>query len=575
MAPEQAAGSQHDVAITADVYSLGAILYALLTGRPAFQAPTPTETLRRVMEVDPVAPRRLNPRVSRDLDTICLKCLEKEPGRRYGSADALADDLDCWLEDRPIHARRASTVERTIKWARRRPALAALVGVAAAALLTVLCGSLWYNARLEAEIVNVKREHDRAEDNFAKSEDFRKRAEDRELLARRHAYAAQMNLAYQACDAGHLAQVLRTLDAQAPSTDQSDLRSFDWHYLSSKANRGLRRILEAGTGPVRGVHFLPNSRQFIYGGADGAVRIYDLESGKVSSWKAHESPIRAMAVSPKGDCIATFGNDGALKAWNLPEGSRRFVRQGRADRFYTSTSMITFSPHGEELAVVLGLESVELLDAGSGRRLAEFRTVGHFNALAYTADGQMLVVATNNEGILLLPRPAANQTPQKLGRHRGYCLQIALSPDGTTLASSSEDGVVKLWDLLSRTEIASFEEHIGAVFSLAFSHDGRLLASGGADGSVKLRDLKECTVRQFGHSGMVYSIDFSSDDCAIGRWRRGRRRQTVGPAGIEPERHSARPRGNSILGLVLTRRQNARVSQRRQDDPALGRGDRA
>jgi serine/threonine-protein kinase len=148
MAPEQAAG-QKDLSTAADVYSLGAILYELLTGRPPFRAATRLETILQVLERDPPRPRLLNAAVDRDLETVCLKCLDKAPARRYNSAAALAEDLERWLRDEPIQARRSSARERLVKWARRRPAAAALVAVSVLALAGLLLGGMWVNRRLK------------------------------------------------------------------------------------------------------------------------------------------------------------------------------------------------------------------------------------------------------------------------------------------------------------------------------------------------------------------------------------------------------------------------------------------
>jgi tetratricopeptide (TPR) repeat protein len=170
MGPEQARGELQRIGPAADVYALGAILYECLTGRPPFRGATSLDTVWQVLHQEPVAPRRLQPRVPPDLETICLKCLRKEPGQRYGSAAALAEDLGRFLDGAPIQARPVGLWERSLKWARRRPAKATLLGVAVGVLLSGVAGGFWY----------VGREHDRAEQERA----LRRQAEQAEQQAK-------------------------------------------------------------------------------------------------------------------------------------------------------------------------------------------------------------------------------------------------------------------------------------------------------------------------------------------------------------------------------------------------------
>ncbi len=156
MAPEQAAGDASLIGPTTDVYSLGAILYELLTGRPPFRSATPLETLAQVKDTDPVPPSRFQPGLRGDIETICLKCLEKSPSRRYATAEDLAEDLRRLLAGEPILAHPAATWERAWKWARRRPALAGALAVSTAAVVLLLGGALYYNTQLSASVRQAK-----------------------------------------------------------------------------------------------------------------------------------------------------------------------------------------------------------------------------------------------------------------------------------------------------------------------------------------------------------------------------------------------------------------------------------
>ena len=216
MPPEQASGRLGEVGPGSDVYALGAVLYDLVTGRPPFKAETPTDTLLHVLHNEPVSPRALNPRVPRDLETICLKCLEKEPQRRYTSAAELSEELGRFLRGEPIHARPITAPGRTWRWCRRNPAVAAL---AAGLVVAVLAGFIgiavqWGRAEDEAKRANLT----------AQSESLqRRKAEEAADHNRRLLYVADMNVAQQAWEAGNVERVVELLERHRPKSDEEKI----------------------------------------------------------------------------------------------------------------------------------------------------------------------------------------------------------------------------------------------------------------------------------------------------------------------------------------------------------------
>src|SRR5262249_38829803 len=257
MAPEQAAGPSALIGPATDVYGLGSILYELLTGRPPFKAETPLGTLLQVQFTDPVSPSQLQPGLSRDLVTICLHCLHKDPRQRYASALALAEDLRRFLEGRPIRARPVGVLARTVKWARRRPAIAALGAGICLILALGFAGVTW---------------------QWREAEGARTTAEDR-------LYFNRIALAHQAWRGYQVGQADRLLKECLPADGQDDRRSWEWHYLRRLCD-AAQLTLTGHSQSVNGVAFSRDGRLLAscsgqwLGEHPGEVLVWDASTGK-------------------------------------------------------------------------------------------------------------------------------------------------------------------------------------------------------------------------------------------------------------------------------------------------------
>jgi eukaryotic-like serine/threonine-protein kinase len=311
MAPEQAAGKASEVTTAADVYSLGALLYHLLTGEPPFRASTPAETLRQVVEQDPARPASADRNVDHDLETICLKCLEKNARGRYPSALALAEDLERWLRCEPIQAKPASAWTASVKWCRRRPASAALLAVSGTALLAVFTILLVGQKRL------------RTERDYAQAKG-REAAASLEV-AERHRYVATIRAAAARMEANDAAGVARMLD-----DCQVDLRSWEWGYLQSKLVRPAWRR-KAHLQSIRVLLETSDPPGLITSGDDHLVRAWDLTTGSERWHYWTEHPFQYLTTSRNGEQLFAGSNSGDLFCgFRLPMAGWRIPRSRRA-----------------------------------------------------------------------------------------------------------------------------------------------------------------------------------------------------------------------------------------------------
>lgn len=391
MSPEQALGQTKQIGTASDVYSLGAVLYELLAGEVPFAFASDLEALRRIETEDPSSIRVRRPNVPRDLETICLKCLQKEPAKRYASAAELSHELHRYLAGEPIAARRSGAVEITAKWVKRRPLGAALLAVLALSVIGLVTGLLLHSRRV-TELLRIA-EHEREAARAAA-----RVADERAAEARRNAYAADLQLALESWTGSAGDKARETLARHVPRPGEPDERDFVWWYLHN-----LTR-----------------------------------ESSIVGR---HEGGVTAVAASPDGQLLATGGRDGRLRIW---EARTRLLRADWQGHRPGPINSLEFSPDSRILASVADDHPVRLWKAASGEALRPLVGSQDWNAdVAFSPDGRW-IAAGGADCKVRVWSMVAETGPVVLEGHRSTIKGIIFSKFGGLL-SSSDDGEIRAW----------------------------------------------------------------------------------------------------------------------------------
>jgi len=508
MPPELALGDGAPARPTSDVYSLGAVLYELMTGRPPFQGETASSVLMQVRETEPISPRRLNPGAPLDLQTIALKCLKKDPARRYPTAASLAEDLGRFLDGKPILARPVGSLERFWLRCRRRPLISAMTAGLILSVILGLTGTTW--------------EWRKAEFHVKGEASARRLAVSEAAETRLSLYAADVAVASQAVNIGNFGLARRTLQDLRPKRGETDLRGFEWRYLWglchgdqlatltghehtvtatafspdgnwlatagmdgkvkiwSTARRELLMTLNVSTNAVWSVDFTPEGRSLVTG-YESRVDLWDL-----ATWQRQRSFTGELAaVAKTGFLLATadsspfpWGRAGKVALWDLRTGKliREVGQPGRA---------IALSPDGLLLAVAGADSGLAVWSTTDGALVHQWPGKRPVWSLAFSPDGKTLASSTWASDVCLWSM-AGDAPPRTLANPPFHVWAVLFSPDGASLITTSSDQTIRTWDADTLEPSAVLHGHNNEVWCAAFSPDGKLLATGSKDRTAML-----------------------------------------------------------------------------------------
>ncbi len=521
MAPEQASGQSKGVGPAADVYALGAILYEMLTGRPPFKGETLMDTLSQVIDDEPVTPCRLQSKVPRDLETVCLKCLNKEPSRRYASALELALDLQRYLTGEPVHARPIGLAGRAARWARRKPAIASLLSLCIAGAIVAFVAVTWEGrkarlAQTVAEQAQKAEETQRIAAESAREQEARQRRLFQGLSA-----VLLRDRALRHCEDGDIGRGLLWLAEclqRVPDDDPTLQRAIRTNLAGWQWQAHPLLALLGHSDKVFAAAWSPDGRLVLTGGADKAAHFWNAETGDDSRlFVRFPRAITTAAFSPDGAMVLTVaGQEAYLRKTASGEPAFPGSLHLGEDAELLSHS---FSPDGRSLwtAVRRGRTTwLQSWQTETGKQIGHEVELGREIALVtFSPNGGSFVTCSDRqEARACLWRTRGGKPVRILNEHGGRVSAIAFDPrDGRSFVTGSYDQTCRVWDTLTGELKPPVLRQSGAIRAVAFSPNGRAVFVGGHDRIAQLWDLAKGNPigGPMRHPDAVKTVRFSAD----------------------------------------------------------------
>ncbi len=456
MAPEQATGRASEIGPAADVYSLGAIFCELLTGQPPFRGETPIHTLRLLLSAEPISVHQFTPRIPRDLATICDKCLRGEPNLRYASAAELGEDVNRYLEGRPIRARPVGNIERARRWCRRNPLLAGAFGSVALLLAVIAAVSLWYSAQLSRELANTR---------------LAERSAQVRLWDSYLSEAAARNSSHQV---GQKFAALETIDKAVALLDtigrsaERDLQLRN-AVLSSVALPDFRRVRSFGPrlATPHACDMAASADCYVVTSLDGTIGGYRLSDGRRLWTIEHSEPQSRPIISRDGRFMAVINNRGT-KIWHIEGSQPHAIWEAAGCQFFT------FAPDGEHAAYSMPNDGMRLVRVSTGQTV---RTIGNGSARSkFSFDAPTGRIAVCGAAGVQVIAGDTGEVEVEFPQEFTVAPLVSWHPGGKYLAAWTDIKGIVLWNLKSRAKECTFP-HAGIPAQLNFNEDGSILAT--------------------------------------------------------------------------------------------------